>query len=76
MRRDFVEPPLGLGQDGFPLLMQKRGEQQEPRVLDLETTASFADAALAQNEDLLAPPQRVDDNGPFFERRSHRSTLS
>ena len=56
-------------------LQKQRGKEQELRRRDLEAVPSFTDAALAQDDDLLAAPQRIDDYGPFFECRSHAGSL-
>ena len=40
-------------------------------MINLKTAAPFANAAFAQNDDLLAAPQRVHHNCPFFKCRPH-----
>src|SRR2546426_3880604 len=56
--------------------MEERREQQEPGMPDFEPSAAFAEAALAQNDDLFAVPQRVHDDQPFFEGSPHGQKLS
>ena len=72
-RSHGVEAPLRRRQNRFALLMEQRGKKQKFRMLDLEAAALFADAALAQDDDLLSAPQRIHDDGPFFKCRSHNS---
>src|SRR5881628_600715 len=55
--------------------MKKRREQQKVRMLDPKARASLADAALAQNQNLLPTPQRIHHNRPFFERRPHHRNV-
>jgi hypothetical protein len=73
--RDFVVARLGGGEHGLALLVVERWEEEKVRVLDLKAAEPFRDAALAQEEDLLPAPQRIHDDGPFFERRSHAGRL-
>ena len=75
IHRDLVEPPLRMWHDRFSLLVKERREEKELRTFDPEAAAPLADAALAQNDDLLPAPQRIRHNRPFFERRSHIPSL-
>lgn len=75
VRGDFVVAGLGGGEHGLALLVIQRREEEEARVHDLKAAAPFRDAALAQEEDLVPAPQRIHDDGPFFERRSHAGRL-
>jgi len=52
------------------------GKEKELRMFDLKAVAPFANAALAQEEDLLPAPQGIDDDGPFFECCPHGQTLT
>ena len=52
------------GAFGFMVL---RGKQPEEPVIDVKLAALFADAAFAQDEDLLTTTKRIDHNGPIFE---------
>ena len=70
-RSHFVQAQLGRGNDRLALLMEQRWKEKEARMLRFETSASFAEAALAQNQDLLAAPQRVHHDPPFFEGHPH-----
>jgi hypothetical protein len=55
--------------------MEKGGQEQELRMLHLKPAFAFADAAFAQDNDLLAAPQRIDDDSPFFECGPHPGSL-
>jgi hypothetical protein len=41
-----------------------------------ETRRAFADAALAEDENLFAPPECIDNHRPLFEARPHDPRLS
>jgi hypothetical protein len=41
----------------------------------LEAPAPFADAAFAQEDDLLTAPERIHDDRPFFEGNAHGQTI-
>ena len=68
---DLIEAGLGGGNDGFALLMEEGWEEDEFVVLHFEAAAAFMDAAFAQDEDLFAARESVDDDGPFFEGWCH-----
>ena len=77
MERDFLslfgrsgrgrEITAQIGFRLFPLLMIGRREEPELRMFGLESGAAFGDAALAQNDDLRALAQRLDDGLPLLE---------
>src|SRR5205823_490766 len=54
------------------VLVQVRREQQELPLLDLELTGGLVDAALAQQDDLLAGLEGAADRGPFLQRHLQR----
>jgi len=56
--------------------MEERREKQKPGMFGSEPVVSFADATLAQNDDLFAAAQRVHDDRPFFEGNPHVVRLS
>src|SRR2546423_13565576 len=56
--------------------MIERWKKQKLRMLDLEPAGPFADAALAQDDDLLAAPQRIHHDGPFVESNPHGQRLN
>src|SRR2546423_10673783 len=56
--------------------MIERWKKKKLRMLDLEPAGPFADAAFAQDDDLLAAPQRIHHDGPFFERNPHGQRLN
>src|SRR5262245_24133431 len=72
---NLVKTSLRGWYDGFPLLMIDRREKQKLRMFDAEAVAPFGKAALAQDENLFAPPECIDNHGPLFERRSHQLIL-
>src|ERR1022692_766364 len=71
-RGDFIKARLRLGKDRLALLMKQGGEEQELRVLDLEPAGSLDQSAFAQDNDLLAAQQRIDDDGPLFKCMSQK----
>lgn len=73
---DLVESRLSRGNYRFALLMEKGRKEQKLRPLDFESATPLADTTLAQNNDLLAVSQRVDDYSPFFESDSHRTNYT
>jgi hypothetical protein len=56
--------------------MEERREKQKPGMFHFEPAVSFADATLAQNNDLFAAAQRIHDDHPFFEGNPHEVRLS
>jgi len=76
MRRDFVETGLSRREDGFALLMEKRGKEKEFGVFDLKAAASLAEAAFAEQDDLVAATEGIDDDGPFLESDFHRRIVA
>ncbi len=76
IRRDQIIPRLRRGDHRFALLMKQSREQQKSRLLHLEPAAPFADAALAQNHNLFAAPERIHDHRPFFKSRTHKIILA
>ena len=56
--------------------MEERREKQKSGMFDFEPAVAFADATLAQNDDLFAAPQRVHDDHPLFETNPHDVRLS
>src|ERR1700733_3591525 len=57
--------PLGWN-DRLLGLVKLRREQPEFTVVDVKLPLFLANAALAENQDLFAVTQRVDDDRPFF----------
>ena len=51
--------------------MKEGWEEDEFVVLHFEATAAFVDAAFAQDEDLFAARESIDDDSPLFEGRCH-----
>jgi hypothetical protein len=75
LRRKRIVTRLRAGHHRLALLVEERGEKKKVIVLDLETAAAFADAALAQDDDLVAAPERIHDHRPFLERHPHGRNL-
>ena len=51
--------------------MKEGWEEDEFVVLHFEATAAFVDATFAEDEDLFAARECVDDDGPFFKGWCH-----
>ena len=58
--------------DDLVALVVERGVEEEAVVLDLEMLVLFANAALAQGEQLLALGERTHGNSPFFQSDWHK----
>src|SRR5438132_279855 len=68
---DLIEALLRMGNYRFALLMEKRRKKKKFVLVQLEAARTFTYPAFPQNDDLLTPPQRINDNGPFFESGPH-----
>lgn len=55
--------------------MKQSWKQPKTRILELETAPALVYSAFAQDHNLLPAPQRIHDNGPFFESRPHGQKL-
>ena len=55
--------------------MEERREQEKFRVVNPKSASPLADAAFAQNQNLVAASERIDDHGPFFESDSHGESV-
>jgi hypothetical protein len=53
-------------------LVVERGVEEEAVVLDLEVAMLFADAALAQREELLTLGEGAHSHSPLFQSNRHR----
>ena len=56
--------------------MKKGREQNELSVFHLESATAFTNTAFPEDENLLACPQRLNHDGPFFEANPHSGSLS
>jgi len=73
---DFIKALLGGVRHGFALLVEQSWEKQKLRVFNLKSIRAFAQSAFAEDEDLFAAGQSIDDDGPFFERGSHKERVT
>jgi hypothetical protein len=70
-RGQFIKSLPGFGQDRIALLMKQSWKKKKLGMLDLEAANPFAQAAFAQNDNLFAAAQGINDNRPLFECQSH-----
>ena len=70
-RRGGAKPGRDVWDDSLGLLVIERWEEPELGVLETKSAAALADAALAENDDLLPPSQGIHNHGPLFKGIKH-----